>query len=220
MPYERLDQASQCQCYSAVGKRSCRGPITPVPSGIISSVQSSPSSGSLSLFCRNLKRPFLVDSGADVSVYPASQATLSSRQTGVLSAANGSSIKTFGTCALRLNFRKFCPSHVFTLAEVSKPILGTDFFVKHRLIIDLFQCAVSRTRPPLRLVARRASLPPSVCGLRLPASSPPASPPPSSPSAWRACLESFPDVVDSAAAFDSTKPPLHGIHHVVVGDVY
>ena len=118
-------------------------------------------------------------------------------------------------CALRLNFRKFRPSHVFTLAEVSKPILGTDFFVKHRLIIDLFQRAVSRTRPPLRLVARRASLPPSVCGLRLPASSPPASPPSSSPSAWRACLESFPDVVDSAAAFDSTKPPLHGIHHVV-----
>ena len=182
------------------------------------------SSGSLSLFCRNLKRPFLIDTGADISVYPASQATLSSRRrTGVLSAANGSSIDTFGTCALHLNFGPFRPSHVFTLAEVSKPILGTDFFIKHRLIIDLSQCAVFRRRPRLHLRARRALLPASVCGLKLPQRPPPPSQPsaprptftgPSSAS-WRACLEAFPDVLDATAAYDSSKPPRHGIHHVV-----
>ena len=163
------------------------------------------SSGSLSLFCRRLGRPFLLDTGADISVYPASPAVRSSRATGVLQAANGSSIDTFGTCALNLDFGiNFRPRHTFTLAEVSKPILGADFFVKHKLLIDLSGCAVLRRQPPLFLPARHATVSTSLCGLGTPDTS-----------IWRATLAAFPAVLDTAAAYDSSRPPRHGIHHVV-----
>ena len=165
------------------------------------------SSGSLSLFCRRLSRPFLVDTGADVSVYPASQAVLASRPSGALRAANGSTIDTFGSCALNLDFGAFRPVHSFTLAEVSKPILGADFFMKHNLLIDLSRRAVLRHRPRLFIRARRAFVSGPLSGLRAISLTVPPS--------WRALLDTFPDVLDSTAAFDSSKPPRHGIHHIV-----
>ena len=131
------------------------------------SVNAVSSSGSLSLFCRRLGRPFLVDSGADVSVFPASPAARSRRATGSLHAANGSVIKTFGTCALKLDFGRFLVNHSFTLAEVSKPILGSDFFIKHKLVIDLSGQCVTRSHPRLRLRARRAQVLHALFGLRL-----------------------------------------------------
>ena len=161
------------------------------------------------MFCRQLGRPFLIDSGADVSVYPASPATRSRRASGVLNAANGSSINTFGTLSLMLHFGALRVSHPFLLAEVSKPILGSDFFIKHRLLIDLAGRSVRRQRPrPLLLRARRANVAQSVCGLKLSPASPPHSP-------WMKLLSEFPSVLDVQAAYDSSAPPRHGIHHVV-----
>ena len=107
---------------------------------------------------------------------------------------------------MHLDFGAFLPVHEFTLAEVSKPILGTDFFTKHKLLIDLSNCAVLRRHPRLFLRARRAHVSDSLCGLRELASASPT---------WRASLAAFPDVLDTSAAYDSTHPPKHGIHHVV-----
>ena len=100
-------------------------------------------------------------------------------------------------------------SHNFTLAEVTKPILGSDFFVKNRLLIDLSGRSVHRRRPRVFLRARRAQVHHSVNGLREPPSVSPAG-----LSSWQDVLSQFPDIVDSSAPFDST-PPRHGILHVV-----
>ena len=55
----------------------------------------------------------------------------------MLSAANGTSIKTFGRRSISLSFRGLSVSHTFLLAEVKQPILGSDFFRAHDLLIDV-----------------------------------------------------------------------------------
>ena len=95
----------------------------------ISSLSTSTQEAALSVFCRRQRHLFLVDSGADVSVFPASSAQRRSAASSVLSAANGMSIKTFGRRSISLSFRGLSVSHTFLLAEVKRPILGSDFFV-------------------------------------------------------------------------------------------
>ena len=78
---------------------------------------------------------FLVDSGAEVSVFPLSKAILDNRYTfnindpPRLMAANGSPIKTFGTTEIILNLGKRCFKHQFLVADVTRPILSADFFL-------------------------------------------------------------------------------------------
>ena len=93
----------------------------------------------LSLRDQSSGKLFLVDSGADLSVFPASgEEKLSASQSAPLVAANGSTIRTFGTRTLSLQFPGgLNVPHTFTLAEVDQPILGVDFFKTHKLIIDL-----------------------------------------------------------------------------------
>ena len=128
----------------------------------------------------------------------------------MLQAANHSTIRTFGTKTLALSFGSFSVSHPFVLAEVSKPILGSDFFAKHRLLIDLAGRSVFRDSPPLLLRARRAQVANALCGLH-----PPSSPSLGSTSSWSRVLQEFPSVLDVTAAYDSSAPPRHGILHVV-----
>ena len=86
---------------------------------------------------------FLVDSGAEVSVYPLSRAILGNKYTfninnsPKLIAANGSAIKSYGATEIVLNFGGQCFTHRFLFADVNRPILGADFFKKHDLLIDL-----------------------------------------------------------------------------------
>ena len=86
---------------------------------------------------------FLVDSGAEVSVYPLSRAILGNKYTfninnsPKLIAANGSAIKSYGATEIVLNFGGQCFTHRFLVADVNRPILGADFFKKHDLLIDL-----------------------------------------------------------------------------------
>ncbi|GBM47648.1 Transposon Ty3-I Gag-Pol polyprotein [Araneus ventricosus] len=74
---------------------------------------------------------FLIDSGAAVSCFPRRLTIFTVLQDLVLYAANGSVIKSYGTKALNLDLglrRKF--SWTFILADVSHPILSSDFFGK------------------------------------------------------------------------------------------
>ena len=93
----------------------------------------------LSVCDRRTGKSYLVDTGADVSVFPASALDKSSRvPTSSLIAANGSSIATWGQRTIPLTFdgqRTF--SQVFYLADVTQPILGADFFINNHLAIDL-----------------------------------------------------------------------------------
>ena len=72
---------------------------------------------------------FLVDTGAAVSVFPASGEDIESRpaSTSVLSAANCTPIETFSTRPIQLTVGRFSGSWPFILAQVTRPILGAEF---------------------------------------------------------------------------------------------
>ncbi|GFN87946.1 Pol polyprotein [Plakobranchus ocellatus] len=84
-------------------------------------------------------RSYLVDTGAEVSVYPASvQERKSQPPSSTLTAANGTSIHTWGKRKVFLAIgQRGQYQHEFYLADVTRPILGADFFIKHGLAIDL-----------------------------------------------------------------------------------
>ena len=85
---------------------------------------------------------FLVDTGADICVFPRRLTPGRLRKSDyVLSAANGTPIATYGTRTMTLNLglrRDFCWR--FLVADVSKPILGADFLSHHNLLPDLTNC--------------------------------------------------------------------------------
>jgi transposase InsO family protein len=100
-------------------------------------------SKTMSIMDRKSGRVFLVDSGADESVYPATEHDKRAHaRTGLTSpplvAADGNKILTFGRRTIQLelaNGRSYTQS--FWLAGVTRPILGADFFIVNHIAIDL-----------------------------------------------------------------------------------
>merc|ERR1712015_307707 len=88
---------------------------------------------------------FLVDSGTDVSLIPASPEDVKASHRGPpLVAANGSAIRSFGIRSLHLQLqgRKFHWS--FVVADVRQSIIGADFLRAHAIMVNLHQrCLVS-----------------------------------------------------------------------------
>lgn len=82
---------------------------------------------------------YLIDSGADLSVYPRSRVTPRVTKTNYeLFAANGTPIATYGPITLTLNFglrRAF--TWKFTIADIDKPIIGADFLSFYGLLVDI-----------------------------------------------------------------------------------
>ena len=88
---------------------------------------------------------FLADSGADVSGFLATASDkLASEGSCSLHAANGSGIKTYGTSTRHLDFPDIAFSHKFVLADVTRPLLGADFFDAH----DLYVCLLYTSPSP------------------------------------------------------------------------
>lgn len=86
---------------------------------------------------RDTNTKFLIDTGADVCVYPKSRVKGVSVSDYELYAANGTRIKTYGTIALTLNLslrREFLWN--FIVADVEIPIIGMDFLSHYNLFID------------------------------------------------------------------------------------
>ncbi|GFO39909.1 retrovirus-related pol polyprotein [Plakobranchus ocellatus] len=80
------------------------------------------------------KRCFLVDTGAQVSVTPASWADKVSGATGPnLQAANGSSIATYGSRIVHLHLGNWVFNARLISANVKRPLLGADFLRQHNL---------------------------------------------------------------------------------------
>ena len=101
-------------------------------------------------------RQFLVDTGAEVSVLPATGLDMRTVQPGPsLLAANGSSIKTYGSRTFFFHFACNKYQWTFTIAEVSRPLLGADFLRSNSLLVDLFhstepiQCPSTSSQTPL-----------------------------------------------------------------------
>ena len=153
------------ECHSACssctfGKRSRRGSQVTPGTQLVSSLTSPstsascppPGRGALSVFCSRQHHSFLVDSGADVSVFPAPAGKKTVPKTTVLHAANGSVIRTFGSRVIPLALPNLSVSHRFLLADVKRPILGSDFFRAHDLLIDIsHQCLVRTPLSPAGL---------------------------------------------------------------------
>eukprot|EP00096_Caligus_rogercresseyi_P008991 TRINITY_DN296_c0_g1_i2.p2 TRINITY_DN296_c0_g1~~TRINITY_DN296_c0_g1_i2.p2 ORF type:complete len:460 (+),score=39.87 TRINITY_DN296_c0_g1_i2:236-1615(+) len=81
---------------------------------------------------------FLIDTGASVSVVPASPADRAQPEIAYLYAANNSKIPVYKRRTLRLSLelrRQFVWE--FYVADVSQPILGADFLSRYGLIVDL-----------------------------------------------------------------------------------
>ena len=98
-------------------------------------------------------RSFLVDSGAEVSVLPASSEDRRSASNGKstsLSAANGSSIPTFGKRSLSFQLSGTKYEWSFILANVQRPILGADFLHATGLLIDVRHKRALLPQPPFR----------------------------------------------------------------------
>lgn len=83
-------------------------------------------------------RSFLIDTGAEVSLVPASPADhRTAAPSAPLVAANGTEIKTYGTRHIPLQFgnKRFKGSVI--IADVNQAILGADFLRDNRLLVDL-----------------------------------------------------------------------------------
>ena len=98
-----------------------------------------PNSSRLFVTDLHTKVQYLVDTGADLCVFPRARVSERlPRSTYLLSAANGSDIATYGSINLTLNLglrRDFVWR--FVIADVSKPIIGADFLTHYGLLVDL-----------------------------------------------------------------------------------
>ncbi len=108
------------------------------------------------------KRQFLIDTGAEVSVLPATRQDRIGQPKGIsLKAANNSTISTYGRRELTLDIglhRKFRWS--FSVAEVSQPILGADFLRHFRVLVDLANSCLVDTETSLTVPAQVSTLTP------------------------------------------------------------
>lgn len=86
-------------------------------------------------------KDFLIDTGAEVSLIAASSTDIAAHSSLAsepsLKAANGSSIRTFGTAELTISFQGKRFRHKFIIADVHRPLIGADFLLKHELLVDL-----------------------------------------------------------------------------------
>ena len=81
---------------------------------------------------------FLVDTGSQISILPASKWDKENRvKSSSLVAANGTSITSFGNRLMTLRFGVKSFRWNFVVAEVTQPILGADFLCAHSLMVDV-----------------------------------------------------------------------------------
>ena len=86
------------------------------------------------------KRQLLIDTGAEVSVLPATGLDTRTRKPGPpLLAANGSTIRTYGTRQLSLHFASNTYQWPFIVADVTRPLLGADFLRSNSLLADFLR---------------------------------------------------------------------------------
>ena len=113
------------------GKRPSRPPVVAAVAG--------PSASHLfTLRDRSSGLEFLVDTGAEVSVFPATPSDLrSARADCTLRAANGTPIRTFGTRSVSFKVNNRVCTWVFTVADVDKALLGADFLCEYGLLVDI-----------------------------------------------------------------------------------
>ena len=135
-----LDKQNWCYYHRKFGDKSrkCTTPCKYEKSPGISNVQGKSTSHLLYIRDTNSGRQFLVDTGAEVSVFPVSGRDTRARQSdGELLTANGSTCRTYGTRQLKLAVDGHEFLWPFVIAEVTQPLLGADFLCGNELMVDL-----------------------------------------------------------------------------------
>lgn len=154
----------------------------------------------MTVWDRRSGRTYLVDCGADFSVYPASPANKRSLSTSdPLVAANGSLIKTWGKRKISLLFgqgRSFVQE--FHLADVTEPILGADFFITNDLAIDMAGRRLIDMADFTAIPTKFACQQPSVSGIHA-----------LSVNAFDSIIDDFPELL--IPRFKSTDTNRHGV---------
>jgi len=82
-------------------------------------------------------RRFLIDTGAEISVLSPSANDRNSHSNVLLTAANGTSIRTFGQRSVPLKFSTRQFTWVFHIADIPQSIIGADFLRAHNLFVDV-----------------------------------------------------------------------------------
>ena len=85
----------------------------------------------------NSGRCFLIDTGAQVSVIPATGREKQFPTTDQLQAANGTPITTYGAISVTLHLNNRTYSARLVKADVKRPLLGADFLRQHNLLVDI-----------------------------------------------------------------------------------
>ena len=112
----------------------------------------------LRLFDHNSRQQFLIDTGAEISVFPARRPDRLRKSSTTLRAANNSLIHTYGYKQLTLELGLPRPlTWRFIIADVTQPIIGADFLLQHKLLVDLEQKRLIDTRNGTRLQAELSS---------------------------------------------------------------
>ena len=143
------------------------------------------------------KRRCLLDTGSQVSLWPASQVSSRLQSSSVrLTAANGTPIRSFGYQRRKIKIGERFYSFVFLLAQVSRPILGLEFLLHFRMMIDLNKRRLVHSGVETCL----ASATSTVSGVNV-VRSPPSS-------AFLRVLREFPEVTNVALASSNT---CHGV---------
>lgn len=152
---------------------------------------------------RNSGRNFLVDTGAEVSVIPATPSDRRMSPAKVtLRAANGTDILAYGSRNLPLRFGNRYFQWECQVAAVSQPLLGADFLRAHNLLVD---------------VAGRQLVDPkdftSICLQPTIGTVPHLSSVAAATDAYAKKLAEFPEVVEPSFHLQKTK---HGVEHFIL----
>ena len=177
-----------------VGKRAGRSSVVASAIGLNDSL--------LFVWDKNSGRRFLVDTGAEVSVLPATGLDTRTGQSGpALKAANSSTIKTYAVRTVKLRFASSQYEWQFIVADVSRPLLGVDFLRANSLLVDLKgkRLVDAETYLSVPLGHARSSAP------HLDAIS-------ASTNQYNMLLAEFPDITVPKFTQSSTK---HGVEHVI-----
>jgi len=105
-------------------------------------------------------RRFLVDTGAAVSIIPTESAKFAVIYPSSihLRAATGQPIKIAGECQIEISSPSLRRSFkwVFTVADVSEPILGMDFLTHYGLIVDCKNATILDSKTSIILKCQRS----------------------------------------------------------------
>ena len=144
---------------------------------------------------------FLIDTGAEVSVLPATELQTSLPQVTTLYAANSTDIPVYKRQTLKLDLglrRSF--QWTFYVAAVSQAILGADFLAHYNLLVDIrnrrLLDSITQLAAPADLVHQDSTKLSAVCD---------ASP-------FSSLLKSFPELTQP---YSATTPVKHNVQHFI-----